>query len=139
MKFRADFANCENGKDKILSVCESATNGEIVHEVIIQRGPKEFDRFDEAPGPKISCDELGLDIVPGPDKIKFSGDTMTIVLSELEDIEIDIKEVGTIEEALEHFTGKRFEPKPGEIMVSEQYITGTCESYCTKKCSQKDF
>lgn len=90
MKFRADFANCENGKDKILSVCESGTNGEIMHEVIIQRGPKEFDRFDEAPGPKISCDELGLDIVPGPDKIQFSGDTMTIVLSELEDIEIDI-------------------------------------------------
>ena len=90
MKFRADFANCENDKDKILSVCESGSDGEIVHEVIIQRGPKEFDRFDETPGPKISCDELGLDIVPGPDKIEFSGETMTIFLSEPENIEVDI-------------------------------------------------
>lgn len=90
MKFRADFINCENGSDKILSVCESGVNGEIVHEVIIQRGPKKFDRFDDMPGPKISFDELGLDITPGPEKIEFSDDIMTIVLSKLENIEIDI-------------------------------------------------
>jgi hypothetical protein len=90
MKFRADITTCENDQDKILSVCQSSVNGEVEHEVIIQRGPKEYDAFDDVPGPKITCDELGLDLVPGPERIIFSGNTMTIVLSEPENIEVDI-------------------------------------------------
>jgi hypothetical protein len=97
MKFRADFINCENGTDKILSVCESGMNGEIIHEVIIQRGPKAFDRFDDIRGPRITFDELGLDIAPGPEKIEFSDDTMTIILSESEDIEVDISRLSKSE------------------------------------------
>lgn len=90
MKFRADIMTCENDRDKILSVCESGMDGEIKHEVIIQRGPKEYDAYDDSAGPKISCDELDLDLVPGPESITFSGDTMTIILSEPENIEVDI-------------------------------------------------
>ncbi len=55
MKFRADITDCENGRDKVLSVCQVAPDGDIEHKVIIQRQPKEFDFFDDQPGPKISC------------------------------------------------------------------------------------
>ncbi len=92
MKFKADITQCENGRDTILSVCQSGLGG-IKHEVIIQRGPREFEPFEEYPGPKISCDELGLDLVPGPERITFSGDIMTIVLSEPENIEVDISKL----------------------------------------------
>ncbi|MBW2595693.1 MAG: hypothetical protein JRC66_09190 [Deltaproteobacteria bacterium] len=92
MKFTADIITCENERDIILSVCRSGPDG-IEHEVIIQRGPREFESFEEHPGPKLSCDELGLDLVPGPEKITFSGDIMTIVLSEPENIEVDISKL----------------------------------------------
>ena len=87
----------ENGRDKILAVCQSGPDG-IEYEVIIQRGPKEFDLFDEHPGPKISCDDLGLDVTPGPDEITFSGDIMTIVLSAQENIEVDISNLSRSEQ-----------------------------------------
>ena len=90
MKFRADICELENGRDKILSVCQCGPHGEIEHEVIIQRGPKEYDEFDDHPGPKISYEDLHLDIVPGPERIEFSGDSMMIVLSGSENIEADI-------------------------------------------------
>ena len=48
MHFNADICTCENGSDKILSVCQCGPDGEIEHEVIIQRGPKEFDMLDDA-------------------------------------------------------------------------------------------
>jgi len=92
MRFRADITGCENGRDKILSVCQSGPDG-IEYEVIIQRGPKEFEFFEEHPGPKISCDDLGLDLTPGPDEITFSGDIMTIVLSTQENIEVDVSQL----------------------------------------------
>lgn len=98
MKFRADISTCENERDKILSVCQSDPSGEIEHEVIIQRGPKEYDLFDDTPGPRISCEDLGLDLVPGPDEIRFSEDTMTIVLSDLENIEVDISKLSQDEQ-----------------------------------------
>ena len=90
MKIRADICELENGRDKILSVCQCGPHGEIEHEVIIQRGPKEYDRFDDHPGARISCEDLHLDIVPGPERIEFSGDSMTIILSGHENIEVDI-------------------------------------------------
>jgi len=90
MKMIADICECENTRDKILSVDQCGPDGEIEHEVIIQRGPKEYDQFDDEPGPKISCDDLGLDIVPGPTDIVFSGSLMRIVLPDAEDIEVDI-------------------------------------------------
>ena len=43
MHFNADICTCENGSDKILSVCQCGPGGEIEHEVIIQRGPKELE------------------------------------------------------------------------------------------------
>jgi len=90
MKFKADICTCENTHDKILSVCQCGVDGDIEHEVIIQRGPKEYDMIDDALGPKITCDDLGLDLAPGPEEIIFSGLIMTIVLSETECIEVDI-------------------------------------------------
>jgi hypothetical protein len=92
MKLRADIATCENERDTILSVFQSGPDG-IEREVIIQRGPREFEVLEEDPGPKISCEELGLDLVRGPEKITFSGDSMTIVLSDAESIEVDISEL----------------------------------------------
>ena len=92
MRFRADITLCEIGTDRILSVCQSGPDG-IEHEVIIQRGPREFEPFEEHPGPKITCDDLGLSLTPGPDEIRFSGDIMTIVLSTQENIEVDISEL----------------------------------------------
>ncbi len=89
MRFRADITECENARDTILSVCQSGPDG-IEHEVIIQRGPREYEFVEEHPGPKISCDDFGLDLVPGPEKITFSGDIMTIVLSGFDDIEVDM-------------------------------------------------
>lgn len=90
MKMTADISSCENAQDKVLSVCECDADGYIVHEVIIQRAPKEFDILDDAPGPKISCDELGLELAPGPEDIIFSNHLMTVVLSQSENVEIDI-------------------------------------------------
>ena len=90
MKFRADITTCEDERDKILSVCQVGSDGEIEHEVIIQRGPKEFDIIDDDPGPKISCEYLGLDIAPGPKTINFSEDAMTIVLDGPENIQVDL-------------------------------------------------
>ena len=72
MHFNADICTCESGSDKILSVCQCGPDGEIEHEVIIQRGPREFDVLDDTPGPRISCEELGLDLEPGPEEIVFS-------------------------------------------------------------------
>ena len=93
MKFRADITTCENDRDKVLSVCQCGPDGDIEHQVIIQRGPKEFDVLDDSPGPKISCEELGLDIVPGPERIMFLEGKMTIALSEGENIEVDISQL----------------------------------------------
>jgi hypothetical protein len=90
MHFIADICTCENTRDKILSVAQCGPNGVIEHEVIIQRAPKEFDLFDDNPGPKISCDDLDIDLLPGPEKIVFSGFLMTIILSGDENIEVDI-------------------------------------------------
>jgi len=90
MKFTADFATCEDGQDKVLSVCQCGPDGDLEHEVIIQRGPKEFDPFDDHPGPKISYDQLGLDAAPGPQAITFTGDVMKIVLADCEDLEVDL-------------------------------------------------
>ena len=42
MRFRADIATLEDKRDKILSVCQLGPDGEIEYEVIIQRGPKEY-------------------------------------------------------------------------------------------------
>ena len=89
MKLRADISHCENGFDTILSVCQTGPDG-IEHEVIIQRSPREYEAFEDVPGPKVSCDELGLDIAPGLERIDFSGACMTIVLSGKEKIEVDI-------------------------------------------------
>ena len=97
MKFKADITDCETGRDRILSVCQSGPDG-IEHEVIIQRGPKEFEFFEEYPGPKISCDDLGLDLTPGPDDITFLGEIMTIVLSAQENIEVDISNLSPTEQ-----------------------------------------
>ena len=90
MKFKADIATCESGKDKILSVCQSNPGGDVRHEIIIQRGPKEFDFLIEHPGPQISCADLGLDLVPGPESIQFSGDLMMITVSGHEEIQVDL-------------------------------------------------
>jgi hypothetical protein len=90
MKFKADIATCENGRDKILSVCQSNPDGEIRHEIIIQRGPKEFDSFAEHPGPQISCADFGLELEPGPESIRFSGELMTIAVAGYEEIQVDL-------------------------------------------------
>ena len=90
MKLVADICTCENTQDKILSVAQCGPDGEIEREVIIQRGPKEFDVLDETPGPRISCDDLGLELAPGPEEVVFSGFLMTIILSGDENIEVDI-------------------------------------------------
>jgi len=99
MKFRADITECENARDTILSVCQSGPEG-IEHEVIIQRGPREYEPFEDYPGPKISCNELGLDLAPALDRITFSDNIMTIVLSQPENIEVDISKL-TAEEQKE--------------------------------------
>jgi len=90
MKFKADIATCEDGRDKILSVCQSNPDGDVLHEIIIQRSPKEFDFLTGDPGPRISCEDLGLDLEPGPESIAFSGDLMTIIVAGHEQIEVDL-------------------------------------------------
>ncbi len=90
MRFKADIATCENGRDKILSVCQSNPDGYIQHEIIIQRGPKEFDFLIEHPGPQISCADLGLELEPGPESIRFSGDLMIITVAGHEEIQVDL-------------------------------------------------
>ncbi len=92
MRFRADIVQCENGRDKVLSVCQAGPD-DIEHEVIIQRGPKEYEHLEEYPGPTISCDDVGLDLVSGPDAITFKGDIMTIVLFGNENVEVDISDL----------------------------------------------
>jgi hypothetical protein len=90
MKFKADIATCEDGRDQILSVCQSNPDGDVLHEIIIQCGPKEFDFLTESPGPLISCEALGLDLEPGPESVRFSGDVMTIVVAGHEGLEVDL-------------------------------------------------
>ena len=90
MKMRADIATLEDKRDKILSVCQMGSEGDIEHEIIILRGPKEFDFIDDQPGPRISCEDLGLDLEPGPEAVTFSGDCMKIVIAGHENIEVDI-------------------------------------------------
>ena len=90
MKFKADIATCEDGRDKILSVCQSNPGGDILHEIIIQRAPKELDFLVEDLGPKISCAELGLELDPGPKSIRFAGDVMTILVAGHEEIQVDL-------------------------------------------------
>jgi hypothetical protein len=34
MKFKADIATCEDGRDKILSVCQSNPDGDVLHDII---------------------------------------------------------------------------------------------------------
>ena len=91
--FKAHISTCENEADKVLSVCQCDSDGGIEHELIIQRGPKEFELFDDMSGPRISYDQIGLDMAPGPKEILFAGDTMTVVVSSKESIEIDISEL----------------------------------------------
>lgn len=95
MKFKADFATCEDGIDKILSVCQSNPDGDLLHEIIIQRAPKEFDFLTDDPGPRISCADLGLDLEPGPESIGFMGDLITIVVAGHEEIEVDLSPLDT--------------------------------------------
>lgn len=90
MKFKADIATCEDGRDKILSVCQSNPDGDVLHEIIIQRGPEELDFLTDDPGPRISCVDFGLDLEPGPESIEFTGDLMTIVVAGHEEIEVDL-------------------------------------------------
>jgi len=91
MRIRADISTIENdGREQVLSVCQCGPEGMIEHEIIIQRHAREYDIVEESPGPKISCDQLGLDIVPGPENIIFEGGVMNIILSGSEDIEVDI-------------------------------------------------
>ena len=99
MKFRADIATLEDARDKILSVCQCGPEEEIEYELIIQRGPKEYDILDDAPGPKISFAPLGLDLAPGLAAIRFSGDTMSIVVTSCEDIEVDLSPLADDERA----------------------------------------
>jgi hypothetical protein len=100
MRFRADIATLEDKRDKILSVCQLGPEGEIEYEVIVQRGPKEYDILDDAPGPKISFADLGLDLAPGPAAIRFSGNIMSIVVTGHEDIEVDLSPLADDERAL---------------------------------------
>lgn len=100
MRFRADIATLEDKRDKVLSVCQLGPEGEIEYEVAIQRGPKEFDILDDAPGPKISFDALGLDLAPGPAAIRFSGNIMSIVVTGHGDIEVDLSPLADDERAL---------------------------------------
>ena len=95
MKFKADIATCEDGTDKILSVCQINPDGDVLYEIIIQRGPKEFDFLTDHPGPRISCEDLGLDLEPGPESIGFSGDLMTIIVAGYEEIEVDLSPLDT--------------------------------------------
>ncbi|MBL7134547.1 MAG: hypothetical protein ISS78_10655 [Phycisphaerae bacterium] len=97
MRFRADITTCEQASDTILSVCQCGPDG-IEYEVIIQRAPPEFEQFDPCPGPKLSCDQLGLHLVPGPEGITFSGGAMTIVVSRPENIEVDISRLSLDEQ-----------------------------------------
>lgn len=90
MKFKADIATCEDGRDKILSVCQSNHCGDVLHEIIIQRAPKELDFLVEDPGPKITCEELGLELEPGPKSIRFAGDVMRILVTGHEEIQVDL-------------------------------------------------
>ena len=90
MRIIANSSVCENGRDKILSVCQEGPDGTIEHDIIIQRGPKEYDFIDDAPGPRISFDTFGLDLTPGPDAIVFSGHIMTLLMSGYENIEVDL-------------------------------------------------
>jgi len=99
MRFRADIATLEDKRDKILSVCQLGPDGEIEYEVIIQRGPKEYDILDDAPGPKISFAPLGLYLEPGPAAIRFSGNIMSIVVTGHEDIEVDLSPLADGERA----------------------------------------
>ncbi len=89
MKFAADTTTCESGMDTVLWLCQSGSN-RIEHEVIIHRGPREFERFRQHAGPTLSCEELGLNLVPGPENIVFAGEVMNIVMSGPDDIEVDI-------------------------------------------------
>ncbi|MCX6996545.1 MAG: hypothetical protein NTV49_05555 [Kiritimatiellaeota bacterium] len=106
MKFRADITSCENGRDKILSACQCGPDGVIEHEFIIQRGPKEYDVLDDLPGPRISCEELGLDLAPGPVNITFSEGRMTIALFAVENIEVDISRLSKKEQRELHIVAK---------------------------------
>jgi hypothetical protein len=89
MKFRADIMNCQDDGDIILSVCQ-CEGSDIEYEVIIQRNPPEYEAVEDIPGPKITCEQFGLDLVPGPEAIDFTDDIMTIVLSWRGNIEVDI-------------------------------------------------
>jgi len=86
----AHICHCEDTRDTILSVCQCDAYGHIEHEVIIQRSPEEFEILQDQPGPMISCDDLDLDLAPGPEDIVFAGSMMTIVLNGGENIEVDI-------------------------------------------------
>ncbi len=90
MKIRADISITEDGEDKVLSVCQCGAAGDIEADVIIQRGPKEYEAFDDQPGPRISCAAAGLDLEPGPELINFEGNTMRIMVAGAEPIEVDI-------------------------------------------------
>lgn len=110
MEFRADIATLENKRDKILSVCQLGPDGKIEYEVIIQRGPKKFDVFDDAPGPKISFKPFGLHLTPGPAAIRFVGDIMSIVVTGHEDIQVDLSPLADRERSLlMKVAGKLFE------------------------------
>ena len=110
MQFKADIATCEDGRDKILSVCQSNPDGDVLHEIIIQRGPKEFDFLTDDPGPRISCADLDLDLEPGPESIRFSGDLMTISVAGHEQIEVDLSPLGTEDrKALQKVAKRLFE------------------------------
>jgi hypothetical protein len=98
-KGRLCFLYSENGKD-ILSVCQSNPGGDVRHDIIIQRGPKEFDFLIEHPGPRISYEDLGLDLVPGPESIRFSSDLMVITVAGHKDIQVDLS-------ALDHNSRKQ--------------------------------
>ena len=74
---------------------QSNPDGDVLHEITIQRGPKEFDFLTEHPGPRISCAELGLDLEPGPESIGFSGDLMTVIVTGYEGIEVDLSPLDT--------------------------------------------
>jgi hypothetical protein len=91
--FTAHISTCENGRDKVLPVCQCGAEAEIEHELIISRGPKESDMFEETRGPRITYEQVGLAMSPGPKEILFSGDTMTVVVSSKESIEVDISEL----------------------------------------------
>ena len=90
MRFKANIATCEDGRDKILSVCQSMPDGEIRHQIIIQRGPKEYDFLMDHIGPEITCADLGLDLDPGPQSIDLAGDLMIIHVAGHPEIQVDL-------------------------------------------------